>query len=250
MAGNRKTGVVLQPRDLRLIEALRSMRVISREQAKVIGGFGSVRRTNDRLLALTRAGILKRAFIGTYQAVYWPSDTAISERGHQGAERSTEPTGLFLKHRLEINRVQLLVQYQAIPTPGWWFAAWHGFLKPLSETMPLIPDGYFEIGSRQGVRPHFLEIDLGTEAVPVLAKKANAYLQLATTGEFERIFKRTQFRVLVITTSRRRLDHIRQAILRLTDKIFWFATLEVILPESFWSASWLRASGDQMQSLL
>ena len=49
MAGNSRS-IVLQERDLRLFEALESMRVINREQAKVVAGFQSTRRANDRLL--------------------------------------------------------------------------------------------------------------------------------------------------------------------------------------------------------
>ena len=38
------------------------MRVIDREQAKCIAGFGSTTRVNIRLLALTRAGLLRRFY--------------------------------------------------------------------------------------------------------------------------------------------------------------------------------------------
>lgn len=54
------------------------------------------------------------------------------------------------------------------------------------------------------------------------------YLDLAVTGNFEREFKQSRFRVLVVADSGRRLDAIRQAVLPLTDKIFWFATIESI----------------------
>jgi hypothetical protein len=250
MAGNSRTGVVLQERDLRLIEALESMRVINREQAKVVAGFRSTRRANDRLLALTRAGFLKHAFIGSRVAVYWLAGKALQERGRKPDDTSLEPAALFLKHRLQINQVRLLVQYSGIPVRGWWFVRWDSFQKPLSTTVPLIPDGYFELGSGQAFRSMFVEVDLGTEAIPVLVKKASLYVQLAASGEFAKILGRSQFRVLVITTSRRRLENIRQAIVKLTDKVFWFAPLDVIAPEKFWAATWLRPTGDQPQSLL
>jgi hypothetical protein len=54
MAGNSRISLVLQERDLRLLESLEVMRVINREQAKVIAGFHSTRRANDRLLTLAR----------------------------------------------------------------------------------------------------------------------------------------------------------------------------------------------------
>ena len=250
MAGTKRTTLVLQERDLRLLESLETMRVIDREQAKVVAGFTSTRRANDRLLALTRAGFLKRAFIGSRQAVYWLPAKPLQESDRKRNASAFEPAALFLRHQLEINRVQLLVQYTGIPSRNWWFGKWQSFPKPLSATVPLIPDGYFEIGSQQGLRPAFVEIDLGTEATPIVAKKANLYLQLAASGEFAQIFGRTQFRVLVITTSDRRLQNLRGPIAKLTDKIFWFSTLDVLSPDRFWSAAWLRPTGDQLQSLL
>ena len=128
------------------------------------------------------------------------------------------------------------MQYSSIPVRGWWFGSWRAFQQPLSPTVPLIPDGYFELGSAGGFRAVFVEVDLGTEAVPVLAKKASLYLQLAASGEFSQIFGRSQFRVLLITTSERRLQNIRAAIAKMTDKIFWLGTLDLVSAEKFWSA--------------
>ena len=249
MAGNNRTSLVLQERDRRLLEALESMRVVDREQAKVVCGFRSTRRVNARLLALTHAGFLKRAFVGSRQAVYWLANRELQKARGRG-DSAPEPAALFLRHRLEINRVQLLVQCTGIPVPGWWFGRWQSFPQPINGALPLIPDGYFEIGSAQGVRSAFVEVDLGTEATPVLVKKDSLYLQLATSGEFSKLFSRSQFRVLVVTTSERRLNSIRAAIAKLTDKIFWFGTLDMVTPELFWSAVWVRPNGNQPQSLL
>ena len=250
MAGNKRTALVVQPRDLRLMEALETMRVIDRQQAKVVAGFNSTTRANARLLGLARAGFLKRAFIGSRQAVYWLASKPLRDPSHKSRDDAAEPAALFLRHQMEINRAHLLVQYSGIPIPGWWFVRWQSFQKPLSASVPLIPDGYFEVGSAQGYRPAFVEIDLGTEAVAIVAKKASLYLQLATSGEFAQLFGRSQFRVLVITTSDQRLKNLRAAISKLTDKIFWFGTLPVLAPETFWSATWLRPTGDNFQSLL
>jgi hypothetical protein len=249
MAGNNRTGIVLQPRDLRLLEALETMRVIDREQAKVVGGFRSTTRANARLLALTKAGFLRRAFLGSNQAVYWLANRELQKLRKRG-ETSTEPAALFLRHRLEINRLQLVVQYTGISAPRTWFGRWQSFQEPLSRELPLIPDGYFEISSGQDVRSIFVEIDLGTEAVPVFAKKASLYLQLATSGDFSKLFSRTQFRVLVVTTSASRLNNLRAAVAKQTDKIFWFGPLENLTADRFWAAAWLRPNGDQGQSLL
>jgi hypothetical protein len=241
---------VLQERDRRLLEALETMRVVNREQGEVVAGFHSIRRANDRLLLLTRAGFLRRAFVGSREAVYWLANKPLQERGRKAGDTASEPAALFLKHRLEINRTNILVEYRSIPVRGWWFVSWRAFQQPLSATVPLIPDGYFELGCAQGVRGMFLEVDLGTESIPIVTKKASLYVQLAASGEFSQLFGRSQFRVLLLTTSERRLQNIRAAISKITDKIFWLGTLQLISPEKFWANSWHRPTGDQLQSIL
>ena len=249
MAGTNKTSLILQDRDLKLLEALETLRAIDREQAKLVGGFRSTTRANTRLLALTRAGFLRRAFLGNRQAVYWLASTN-RQQASQSELTRREPTSLYLRHRLEINKIHLLAKYRTIPVPGWWFVRWESFVRSLSPSLPLIPDGYFEMRSAAGVRPCFLEVDLGTEALPVIHRKVQLYLQLAASGEFSTLFHQSQFRVLVVATSARRVASLRQTIAGLTDKIFWLTTLESINQERFWSAVWLRPTGDQMQPLI
>jgi len=55
----------------------------------------------------------------------------------------------------------------------------------------------------------FVEVDLGTETNRVWRKKVRMYLQLALSGQFHREFHQSQFRVLVIAPSGRRLEGIR-----------------------------------------
>lgn len=249
MVGNRRTSIMLQDRDLRLMEAMQSMRVVNREQARVIAGFNSRTRANERLLALTKAGYLRRAFVGRREAVYWLAGKPLQEETKRGGV-AAQPTSLFLNHQLEINRVHLLLEYSSIPLLGWWFIKWQSFSKPISATIPLIPDGYFELGSAGGFRSVFVEVDLGTEAVPVIAKKASLYLQLAASGEFSQLFGRSQFRVLLVTTSERRLQNIRAGIAKITDKIFWLGTLDLICREKFWTPCWQRPTGNELQTIL
>jgi hypothetical protein len=96
----------------------------------------------------------------------------------------------------------------------------------------------------------FLENDRGTEALTVWQQKAALYLQLAVSGEFQRRFRQPQFRVLVVTSSERRLNHIRVVVAKSTDKIFWLTTLDNIHSEGLWSPIWLRPTGDRRLPLL
>jgi hypothetical protein len=242
MAGT-KPVVVLQDRDQHLLEELGVMRVIDRDQAKVVAGFQSTRRVNDRLLRLTRAGLLKQIPLGSGEQV------AYALAGKSPQPSSAIPAVLFVRHQLAINSIYLLAKYRTLPA-GVRLLRWMRFDQPLSKTLPLIPDGYFEIESGAQTRPMFLEVDLGTEALPVWQKKTQLFLQLALSGEFTKIFAQSQFRVLVVANTERRMQNIRATVARSTDKIFWFASQEIIQREGVWSPVWLRPQGDQRQSLL
>jgi hypothetical protein len=256
MAGTRKAGIVLQDRDRHLLAELDAMRIIDREQAQVVGGFDSVRRTNRRLLALTRAGLLRRFFTGTFasgrKAVYTlsPRGAELVQARSGGVARPADRLVLgdrFIDHQSAVNAVYLAVRYR--PAPGVRLARALFFRRELAEGIALKPDGYFEVQAGQQLRAMFLEVDLGTEPLSVWQQKTARYLQLALSGEFQRRFRQAQFRVLVAASSDRRLCHVRAAVARQTDKIFWFATLDSINREGAWSPIWLRPVGEQRLAL-
>jgi hypothetical protein len=155
----------------------------------------------------------------------------------------------FVDHQSGINDTYVALKYCAVPS-GVRLLRWHTFRQSISETIKLTPDGYFELASAGGVRAAFLEIDLGTEALSVWQKKAALYLQLAVSGEFQNRFRQQQFRVLVVTSSERRLNNIRAVVAKSTDKIFWLTTLDNIHSEGLWSPIWLRPTGDRRLPLL
>jgi hypothetical protein len=259
MAGNKQAKIVLQERDRRLLRELAVMKVIDREQASIVAGFGSTTRVNTRLLGLTRAGLLKRLRLavldGNPKALYTLSikgaaliGRAPEESGGKSAQ--TFSSDLFLEHQLGINSIYLTVKHRVIPLGGVRFRSWKSFSVPLSTTVPLIPDGYLELDSPQGLRGMFIENDLGTEALRVWKTKVEGYLSLATSGEFTRLFGGNQFRVLVLCPSEGRLASIRSAIAQYTDKIFWLATLDVINQGGFWTPVWLRPTGTLRLSIL
>lgn len=259
MAGNKQVQIVLQERDRRLLRELGIMRVIDREQAAIVAGFGSTTRVNTRLLKLTRAGLLKRLRLGvldgTPKALYALSSKGAALIGRPPEESAGKPAqgfsgDLFLEHQLGINSVYITVKHRPIPLGGVRFRSWKSFSTPLAPSVALIPDGYLELDSPQGVRGMFLENDLGTEALRIWKTKVEGYLSLATSGEFARLFGGNQFRVLVLCPSEGRLASIRSAIAQYTDKIFWFATLDDIKQGGFWTPVWLRPAGTLRLSIL
>jgi hypothetical protein len=259
MTGNRRrTGLVLQDRDRRLLAELGGMRIVDREQTKLVAGFKSTTRANARLLKLTRARLLNRFFVGSIaagrKAIYTlsPRGGALISTEYRGISRAHGRTvvgDLFVAHQMGINDIYIRVKHCPLPADS-QFIRWQAFQQPLAQNAGLIPDGYVELQTPSGIRAMFLEVDLGHQAMRVWERKTRSYLQLAVSGEFTRLFRQPQFRVLVITTSRRRLATIRATIAKQTDKIFWLSDFESVNHVGLWSPVWLRPTGDQPLSLI
>lgn len=254
-----KHGMVIQERDRHLLRELGTMRVIDREQAKVVAGFGSTTRANARLLALTRAGLLRRFFLGTTaggaKALYALSEkgarlVGVPDSGPRRRKDEAVVADFFIQHQLATNDVYCALKYSTRVPPEITFKRWRGFPKQPVPGLRLIPDGYVELETPGGIVAAFLEVDLGHERPRVWQDKVRNYLDLAVTGNFEREFKQSRFRVLVVADSERRLQAIRQVVLPLTDKIFWFTTFESIRREGIFASIWQRPKGEAMQQLI
>jgi hypothetical protein len=248
----------VQERDRRLMQILSLLRVLDRKQAAQVAGFHSPTRANARLLKLTRAGMLKRFFFvgvrGGKRSIYCLSKKGAELIGAETHEIYRPPDSFllgdrFIAHQLTINEVYCAARngYGATAAAN---IHWRVFLKQISESIAVIPDAYFEIHSNEPVRPMFLEVDRGTEGLPVWNKKVKEYLHLAASGEFERIFEHPRFAVLVVTGSERRMQSLRKEVSNTTSKLFYFSTFEKISAQGFWSAIWLRPLGDQPQQLI
>jgi hypothetical protein len=256
---NNRRAIVIQERDRQLLRELGLMRVIDREQAKIVASFGSTTRANARLLALARAGLLRRFFLGTVaggaKALYTLSEkgarlVGVPESGPRRRQDEAVVADFFIQHQLATNQVYCAFKYGNETLTGVTFKRWKGFPKRPVPGRRLIPDGYVEVETHSGVLAAFLEVDLGHERPRVWQDKVRNYLDLAVTGNFEREFKQTRFRVLVVADSDRRLDAIRQVVLPLTDKIFWFATFESIRSHGVFAPIWHRPKGENPQALI
>jgi hypothetical protein len=259
MAGNNRRGIVIQERDRELLRELAVMRVIDREQAKCVAGFVSTRRANSRLLRLTQAGLLRRFFLGTkgggQKALYALSRNGaklvdVPFRGPRRAHDEVLVADFFITHQLTINQLYCTLKFRPIPVPDARLNKWLIFYEPLENGSRLIPDGYAEIVSPEKTLAAFLEVDLGHEGLSVWKSKVENYLRYAVSGDFSKRFGIPQFRVLVLANSERRMHSLRASTGNLTEKIFWFSTIETVMRDGFWSPVWFRAKGDAVQSLL
>jgi hypothetical protein len=259
MPGNSICAIVLTDRDRQLLKELAIGKVIDREQAKRIAGFKSTTRANDRLLKLTRAGFLRRFFLGTRaggtKAIYSLSAKG-AQVGHiegrliKRKNNSLLVGDLFVEHQLAVNSVWIKAKFTPIPVPDVQFIRWVVFPSILSKSTPLMPDGYFELRSTSGMYCLFCEVDRGTETLKVWSRKISLYLKLAASGEFQVLFKQSRFRVLVAALSERRLNILRRTTALHTEKIFWFATLEEINKKGLFAPIWKRPVGEQKVPLV
>jgi protein involved in plasmid replication-relaxation len=249
--------IIIQERDRHLLKELATFRVIDREQAKTIGGFNSTTRANTRLLALTKAGLLRRFFLGASEgskkAVYSLSSkgaalVGATVRGPRRPNDGLLVADFFVLHQLAINDMYCALA-RACATVGISLVRWLSFHEPLAQNLRLIPDGYCELSTPTNTIANFLEVDLGHERLKVWTEKISNYIQFAVSGDCEPTFGRNQFHVLVIANSERRLESIRKAVLSSTHKIFWFATIDAIRSQGPFAAIWLRPEGDDHQSL-
>lgn len=259
MAGNSGRGIVLQERDRRLLSELGIMRVIDRELAKRVAGFRSTTRANARLLALTRAGLLRRFFMGTEsggtQALYTLSREGARMAGaaYQGLRREEDEVlvaDFFVSHQLAVNRVYCALKHEPIPFPDCRFLRFLSFREPIAPGASLIPDGYAEVSEGAKVLAMFLEVDLASESLPVWRKKVKEYLRYAVSGLAQTRWGLAQFRVLVVANTEERMNTLRGATAALTDKIFWFTSFDSTRRDGFWSPVWLRPRDDRRQALL
>ena len=234
------------------------MRVVDREQAKVVAGFSSTTRVNTRLLALNRAGLLRRFFLGgpgnSRKALY-----SLSARGAaavavqpQGPRRSNDQVLVvdnFVSHQLGINSLYCALKYG--PTPGLCVLCvrWISFYKRLSNHLSLIPDGYVELKTPAGTMAAFVEVDSAGASPNIWREKTKKYIELALSGDCERQFGQSRFRVLVVTNVERRLRSIQKVVRAFTQKIFWFANFDAVREKSLFEPIWLRPDGDQVHAL-
>lgn len=260
MPGNSRRGLALQERDLHLLRELAVTRVIDRELAKIIAGFGSTTRANARLLTLVRARLLRRFSMGAAQIghkfLYSLSSKGARfvgdlRRGLRRRNGDSLVADLVVEHQLAINSIYVSFRYQPIPIAGVSFVRWLNFFEPVSPGTRLIPDGYAELSVPQAnTLSAFVEVDLGHENLSVWKHKVERYVQFAVSGDFARRFGQGRFRVLVLARSERRLQSLRKATAAITDRVFWFTTLDSVKRAGLFGPVWFRPMGVERLPLI
>jgi hypothetical protein len=225
-----------------LLRKLGLLRFLDRNQIEQLAGFHSVSRANVRLAKLRNAGLITRYFTatmtGSRRSVYALTKSGAEEIQAHHVPLRWKPDSYLVGNSFAAHQLAMSDIY--IDAANGQDIRWRTFPTPPVPSIPIIPDAVIETATQ----PFFLEMDLGTETMPVWTRKVALYLELAGSGAFREFIHHPQFAVLVVTDTEERLEQLRRHIAKQTPKLFWFQTLSTIKRQGFWSASWLRPQGD------
>jgi hypothetical protein len=139
MTGSEHAGIVLQDRDRRLLSEIAVMRVVDRETATLVVGFGVARRANFRLRQLTQAGLLRRFFVGSVahgrKAMYTlsPKGAELINAKLGGITRPSSRlvvSDAFVAHQAGINEIYVALKYRPIQRADIRLRRWLVFTEP------------------------------------------------------------------------------------------------------------------------
>lgn len=209
-----------------------------------------VRRFNNPLSASPTESIYALGKRGAALA----ASTLGSDRAHllRSAQRSAVKP-LFLDHLLHINDIRLAFHLSASGQPGHNLAVWLDDRQVADRLpdagqpggwLPVRPDGYLVYQTPARQLHAFVESDLGTVTNKRWAVRVQAYVGYRLCGAFRQRYGISSFRVLMVTTTARRLNNL----LRTTEKaggksLFWFTTWTDLAAYSPLSAIWSVAGG-------
>ena len=262
--------IILQERDLALVHALtEEFRILSREQIGELFPMGSTTRLNLRLKQLRDAGYLSaRPLSGLGAAIkhgYYlgpranelfegPTEKRVVETIRRQAAQLSEAG---LAHRMLVDSVHIRFLTAARDYANYKLLTWIDQYSPWWQSVrdygvPVQPDGYGEylmLMYFESLFTFFLEVDRGTERGEAIQDKIDRYIQYADSGVYEHQFAAPSFRVLLITTSVRRLEGLLAAIGAKTDKIFWVTTWDRFRQAPLLDPYWQRPGHTGFHSL-
>lgn len=266
--------MVLQKRDIRILETLYDYRFLTTSQIAKLH-FGHKSKALRRLRQLNDNGFVARIFrpvvTGSAEVIYCLDNYGVSVLAqHLGIDRAEidwsrrsfmRLKSLFLDHALEVNRfrVAMCLAIQKDPNLNLLFWKYDNELQTKDKRGILIsdkvidpddstrkirvtPDSFFGISTPKGRAYFFLEADLGTEDSLQFKKKMQGYLRYYTDGHYQSKYGYKAFRVLTTTTTKRLPNLIRITQEGVIDKrlqaMFYFTDREYIVPEGVLNRIW------------
>jgi hypothetical protein len=266
--------MVLQPRDQEIIKAVYEFRVISRQQLQQLFDMNGARRMNQRLRKLYDHKYLSRNFLhnnrGSAKAIYYLGprgailvadelgvDLNVIKRKQKATSRLHE---LFLDHALGLNDIRIAFNLGLANRPGMDLECWindndcqqqyHAVVHGRDVIKRFRPDGYFRIVCQGKLYSCFVEFDRSTMTIGRFAGKVHSYIDFGSMGYYQKRFGVRYFRVLVVTKTAERLNNLKKAVGSVTDKLFWFTTIDQITPNTVFGPIWQRVGKQELYPLI
>ncbi len=172
----------------------------------------------------------------------------IDRAGLSPAIRRNSTHLLFLEHKLRINDIRLAFVKTAQENSQHNIQAWR-YEREVADRiqhprrpgvwLPVRPDGYLVYQAAGRRMDAFVEADLGTVTNLRWRVRVEAYVAYRLSGAFRNRYGIPLFRVLTVTTTRRRLLNLVRATEKAGGRsMFWFTTWDDLTNHSALSSIW------------
>ena len=279
--------LLLQERDLAILSDLARYRLLNTSQIETLRAsdenivlrFSSRLTLTRRLKLMFHHGYVQRIARplaqGSLEPIYVLDSLGVKalqrQRDEEIKAKTSLPKAVALEHLLSVNQFRLSLEVACKSTiygsdesrvelAGWQSGDAVKFAVPLAikgertQTVRLIPDGFFALRSRGQRLFYFVEADRGTESLPVLLAKCRAYYAYWQSGGFGQDFSlspQVGFRVLFVLHSSRRLETMRKtaAALLSGQRMFWMTTEDEISPHRVLEPVFRETGSEQKRAL-
>lgn len=260
-----KNRFLLQERDKEILLALYHYRFLTNNQIQSLLDFGCLTRINVRLRKLFDNKYLARRFLNN------PYGRAkiLHFLGPEGVETVSEKLGIdsliirrkqrqilkmkdsSLNHYLLINNFRLAFVLVSRSNPEIKIENWKTQKEIyLKIERNFYPDAYFSYRYQNEIFNLFLEIDHPLKSRKRFQQKIERYLKYGLEGYFQRQFGSRFFKVLIISPNQSKLKRVSRIVERITEKMFWLTTWEMITPEKILTPIWSSPRRERLFSLL
>jgi hypothetical protein len=270
--------MVLTDRDREVIRAVNDHRALTQEQIQALF-FTSRSTAQFRLQRLYQNEFLNRQFLSVVSGgpASSPAIYTLDKRGVQvvietfgySLKQLRLPKGKFswqfVEHLLKINDVRVAVALAARAN-GFTLEEWRDETvfraAPEYVTLsdkrgnpvkkPVLPDGYFCLATPRGRARFFLEVDRGTEELSKFTPQVRVYNTYTESGQYQAAFQAKSLRILIVTSSERRLRTLKAAVVAAGgDRKYWFTTFQAITAEQVLTHPiWQTVEGEGHHALI
>lgn len=265
--------MALTHRDRAVIRAVNDYRAMLGEHIQALF-FTSRSTAQYRLARLFQHEFLERRFLSVVSGGP-ASSPAVYTLGKRGVQVLVDELGYdrsdlrlpkratfawqFIEHLLKINAVRVAVTIAASHN-GWTLETWYD--EPVFRATPdyviltdqrgkrhkkpVLPNGYFCLLTPKGRARFFLEVDRGTEPHSKFRPQVLVYEAYTASGQYQERYQAKSLRILVVTTSQRRLANLKTVTRQAGgDRKWWFTTFDQVTPETVLTAAiWQPLDGD------